>query len=50
MVEDGFGGRDSCFNTSDAKTGRRYNCNEATGQTQWLSDDDEEDGASVIEE
>jgi hypothetical protein len=30
VVEDGFGGRDSY--TSDAKTGRRYNCNEATKQ------------------
>ena len=24
----------------DEKTGRRYKCNEATGQTQWLSDGD----------
>ena len=33
----------------DEKTRRRYSCNEATGQTQWLSDDGEEDG-TIIEE
>ena len=27
----------------DEKSGRRYRHNEATGHTQWLSDDDEED-------
>jgi len=31
----------------DEKTGRRYSCNEATGQTQWLSDDDEVDEATI---
>ena len=31
----------------DEETGRRYSCDEATGQTQWLSDDDEEDGATI---
>jgi hypothetical protein len=30
----------------DEKTGRRYSCNEATGQAKWLSDDDEEGEAT----
>ena len=30
----------------DEKTGRRYSCNEATGQTKWLSEDDEEGEAA----
>ena len=32
----------------DEKTGRRYSCNEATGQTKWLSDDDEEGEATQV--
>jgi hypothetical protein len=34
----------------DAKTGDRYSCNEAIGQTQWLSDDNEEDRTTIEEE
>jgi hypothetical protein len=30
----------------DEETGRRYSYNETTGPTQWLSGDDEEDGAN----
>jgi hypothetical protein len=33
----------------DEETGSRYSYNEATGQTQWLSDDDEEDGTAIEE-
>ena len=33
----------------EEETGRRYSYNEATGQTQWLSDDDEEDGTAIEE-
>ena len=35
---------------TDEETGHRYSCDEATGQTQWLSDDDEVGGATVDEE
>ena len=37
----------------DEKSGRRYSCNAATGQTQWLSNDNGEDGTedgTTIEE
>ena len=34
----------------EEETGRRYSYNAVTGQTQWLSDGDEEDGTSAIEE
>jgi hypothetical protein len=34
----------------DVETGRRYSCNEATGQTRWLSDDDEEDETTIDEQ
>ena len=34
----------------DEKTGRRYSYNEATNQTQWLSNDDEEDEVTIEEQ
>ena len=34
----------------DEETGRRYSYNKATGQTQWLSDDDGDDGTTIVEE
>jgi hypothetical protein len=34
----------------DEKTGHRYSCNAATGQSNWLSDDEEEDGATMEEQ
>ena len=34
----------------DEKTGHRYSYNEGTGHTQWLSDDDEEDEATIEEQ
>ena len=33
----------------DAETGRRYSCNEATGHSQWLSDDDDVNEATQEE-
>jgi hypothetical protein len=33
----------------EEETGRRYSYNAVTGQTQWLSDDDEEDGTAIEE-
>jgi hypothetical protein len=34
----------------DEETGDRYSCNEATGQTRWLSDGDEEDETTIDEQ
>ena len=34
----------------DEETGRRYSYNEAAGQTQWLSNADEEDEATIEEQ
>jgi hypothetical protein len=34
----------------DEETGRRYSYNEATDETQWLSNDDEEDEVTIEEQ